>query len=62
MVNNEKLYGLNARDLQRVQKAVRFVEDNATTFKSFRRVRGQAGTGGNIPPLMCEEEEETTTA
>jgi len=52
----DPLYGFNARDIQRIQKAVRFVEDNATTFRTYRRIRGQQA--GGIPPLMCEDEEE----
>lgn len=41
----EKLYGLTERDLSRLQRSVRFIEDNATMFRTYRRIRGQHGGG-----------------
>jgi hypothetical protein len=43
----KKLYGLNEHDLARLQRSVRFVEDNATMFRTYRRIRGQHGGGGD---------------
>ena len=44
-----KTYGLTERDVQRLQRALRFVEDNATLLRSFRRIRGNpAGGGGGM--------------
>lgn len=41
-----KIYGLSERDAQRLQQALRFVEDNATMFRTYRRIRGQQAGGG----------------
>ena len=42
----DTLYGLTQADLRLVQQAVRFFKDNATMFRTYRRIRGQQPGGG----------------
>jgi len=55
-----KTYGLTEQDRQRLQRALRFVEDNAHLLRSFRRVRGMpAGGGGggtSLRTAYCAED------
>ena len=42
---DKTIYGFSTGDVQRLRRAVRFIEDNATMLKSYRRIRGQQAGG-----------------
>ena len=50
----DTLYGLTQADLRLVQQAVRFFKDNATTFRTYRRIRGQQSGGTGIRHAYCK--------
>lgn len=47
MPSTPKLYGLTQAELARLQRAIRYIEDNASMYKAQRRVRGNVASGGH---------------
>jgi hypothetical protein len=50
----QKLYGLTPAELARLQRAIRYIEDNASMYKAQRRVRGQQQGGTGIRHAYCK--------
>jgi hypothetical protein len=51
----EKLHGLTKQEITRLQRAMRWVEDNASLLRPYRRIRGQqAGGGSCIRHAYCK--------
>ena len=48
----DPLYAFNRRDIEEIQRAVRFVNNNASLFRPYRRIRGNPGGGGGGGPQL----------
>jgi len=51
----DTIHGFSERDVRRIQKAVRLVEDHTLLFRTYRRIRGQQfGGGTGIRNAFCK--------